>query len=52
MIKLLEKRQPKIIERAEVITADKAYDDTKLTTSCRDEYKILDKSFQICYSII
>lgn len=36
----LEKRQPEIMERCEVLTADKGYDDTKLIVKLWDEYRI------------
>ena len=40
LIELLEKKQPKIIEIAETIAADKGYDDTELITTSWDQYKI------------
>jgi hypothetical protein len=33
-------QQPEILETAEILTADKGYDDTKLITKCWDEYQI------------
>jgi hypothetical protein len=33
-------QQPEILETAEILTADKGYDDTKLITKCWDEHQI------------
>jgi len=40
IIEGLKERQPEMFERAEVITADRGYDDTKLITTCWDEHRI------------
>ena len=40
ILKQLAKKQPGIIERAETLAADKGYDDTKLSVTCWDDYRI------------
>ena len=40
LLEQMEKRQPGILEEAEVLTADRGYDDTKLITKCWDTYGI------------
>jgi hypothetical protein len=40
LIARLEEQQPEIIERCEVLTADKGYDDTKLIVNLWDEHQI------------
>jgi hypothetical protein len=36
----MEERQPEILKQAEVLTADRGYDDTKLLVKCWDKYGI------------
>lgn len=40
MLKQLAENQPEIMEKAETLAADKAYDDTKLIVACWDDYRI------------
>lgn len=40
LLEQMEKRQPEILEEAEVLTADRGYDNTKLITQCWDTYQI------------
>ncbi len=40
MLKQLVENQPEIMEKAETLAADKAYDDTKLIVACWDDYRI------------
>ena len=37
---LTEERHPEMLKKAEVLTADRGYDDSKLLSRCRDEYGI------------
>lgn len=36
----MEERQPEILKQTDILTADRAYDDTKLIVKCWDEYGI------------
>jgi len=40
LIERLAEQQPEIIERCEILTADKGYDDTKLMMKLWDEYQV------------
>lgn len=40
LVEQLDKKHPEILEKAETLTADKGYDDTKLLKKCWDQYKI------------
>lgn len=40
MVSLLNERLPEMVNRAEVLTADRGYDDTELITTCWDQHKI------------
>uniref|UniRef100_UPI00235B6C9F transposase n=1 Tax=Thermoanaerobacter sp. A7A TaxID=1350366 RepID=UPI00235B6C9F len=40
IIDKLNERHPELIERCEILTADRGYDDTKLYEKLWDEYKI------------
>jgi len=40
MLMQMEKKQPAVLETAETMAADKAYDDTKLITTLWDQYQI------------
>lgn len=40
LIARLEKQQPEIMDRCEVLTADKGYDDTKLIVKLWDKHQI------------
>jgi hypothetical protein len=40
LLKRMEKRQPELLEAAETLAADKAYDDTKLLVKLWDEHQI------------